>query len=65
MTIILRVNGKEIDLYDEKWYCSTHDRWNYGDDEMHCCACELEGQLIAAERWAKAWRQLSLSYTKR
>lgn len=57
--MIIKVNGGVLDIDNERWYCEEHKTWNYCDDEMYCCAAELESKLISQERWAEQWKKLS------
>lgn len=56
--MIVKINKEVIDVHDEMVYCSIHKRWHQCDDEMNCCASELEGIIIAQEKWQLSWKKL-------
>lgn len=39
--MILKINNELTELM----YCRKHNEWHYLDDEMNCCASEIEGSL--------------------
>lgn len=41
MNFILKINNEPI----EEYYCEIHKKWNWVEDEMNCCAIEIEERL--------------------
>lgn len=41
MNFILKINSEPLEIY----FCKKHEKWNNIDNEMNCCAMEIEELL--------------------